>query len=98
LGIVSITDILTKSDFVEQPKETFFEQEIKQAIVEARRICEDENKIAQDCIAAWEMVEDLQAEAAHQLDQKLEKTALEEYLEENPEFADNLMLDNWCSG
>ena len=98
IGIVSATDILVKSDFLETPKEIFFEKEIEKAVAEARRICNDKGHNSPDCKIAWDMVEELQAEAAHQRAQRLEKTALEEYLEEYPEASDALDLDNWCSG
>ena len=98
IGIVSATDILVKSDFLETPKEIFFEQEIEKAVTEARRICHEKGHNSAECKIAWDMVEELQAEAAHQRAQRLEKTALEEYLEEYPEASDALDLDNWCSG
>ena len=39
LGIISISDILFKSDFVEKPKRLFIEDEIEVAREEARMIC-----------------------------------------------------------
>jgi CBS domain-containing protein len=98
LGIICISDILNKSDFLEKPKEVFFEQEIQKAVEEARRICQEKGHTSPACAAAWDLVEELQAEAAHQRAIKLEKTALEEYLEEYPEASEMFMLDNWCSG
>ena len=98
LGILSMTDILDKSDFLEQPQEVLLEQEIQKAIKNARAICADKGNTDRECFAAWQLVEELQAEAAHQQAKKLEKTALEEYLEEYPEAMEALMLDNWCSG
>jgi CBS domain-containing protein len=98
LGIISQSDILNKSDFLENPKSVILEQEIEEAIKYAREFCADNSHSSQDCIAAWKIVEELQAEAAHQQATKLEKTALEEYCEENPEFMEVAMLDNWCSG
>ncbi|MGK7874543.1 MAG: CP12 domain-containing protein [Xenococcaceae cyanobacterium] len=88
LGIISTTDILTKSDFVEQPKEVFFEQEIQKAIQTARAICAQKGMNSKECAVAWDIVEELQAEAAHQRAQKLQKTAFEEYVEEFPEAAE----------
>lgn len=98
LGIICASDILTKSDFVERPQEQVFDEKIEQAVGEARRICREKGHTSPDCKAAWNMVEELQAEAAHQRAQKPEKTALEVYLEEYPEAQGNLILDNWCSG
>ena len=97
LGTVSFTDILEKSDFVEQPKEVILEREIHQALTEARSICAERGSTSIECIAAWDIVEKLQTEAAHQQAKKLKKTFFEEYCEEYPE-AMEAMYDNWCSG
>ena len=98
LGIISFTDILDKGDFVEQPKEVLLEQEIQKAVEEARTICAQRGHTSKECVVAWDIVEEIQAEAGHQRANKPEKTALEEYLEEYPEAVESLMLDNWCSG
>jgi CBS domain-containing protein len=100
LGIICASDILSKSDFVERPQEQVFDEKIEQAVAEARRICAEKDHTSSECKAAWDMVEELQAEAAHQRARKPEKTALEAYLEEYPEAQGSLMLDldNWCSG
>lgn len=94
LGIISVTDILTKSNFIEQPREILLEEKIQAAIEQARALCKQKGVTAKDCAAAWHIVEELQAEAAYQRAEKLPKTAFEEYREENPE----LLYDAWCSG
>jgi CBS domain-containing protein len=88
LGIISVTDILTKSDFVEQPKSLLLEKRIEKAVEEARAICTQKGPTSKECAAAWDIVEELQAEASHQRGQKLVKTAFEEYCEENPDAAE----------
>ncbi len=98
MGIISATDILNKSDFIESPKERYFEQEVNKAVQEARRICGEKGHDSPDCRVAWDIVEELQAEAAHQRARSLEKTALEEYVEEYPDASMLLDLDEWCSG
>ncbi len=98
LGIVTASDILSKSDFLETPKEIYFEQEIEKAVIKARTTCQEEGHNSNACKMAWDMVEELQAEAAHQRAERPEKTALEAYLEEYPEASDAMDLDNWCSG
>jgi CBS domain-containing protein len=98
LGIISRSDIINKSNFLENPKSVILQREIEEAIKNAREFCADNSHSPKDCIAAWKVVEELQAEAAHQQATKLEKTALEEYCEEYPEFTEVAMLDNWCSG
>ncbi len=85
LGIISVTDILTKSDFVEQPKELLFEEKIQEAIENARAICAQKGSTSPECAAAWDAVEEMQAEAAHQRARKVDKTAFEVYCDEYPE-------------
>ncbi|MEM1238337.1 MAG: CBS domain-containing protein [Cyanobacteria bacterium P01_H01_bin.26] len=66
LGVISVTDILRKSDFVDKPKRLFIEDEIDVARQEARQVCEAEGATSPACAAAWDVVEELQAEASHQ--------------------------------
>ena len=94
LGIVSVTDILRKGDFVEQPKEVLLETEIQKAIEKAHAICAEKGSTSQECAVAWDVVEELQAEAAHQRAKKPEKTAFEEYCEEYPEAAEARVYDS----
>jgi CBS domain-containing protein len=94
LGIISVTDILTKSDFVQKPKSLLLEDEIEKAIAEARAICAQKGATSKECAAAWDIVEEMQAEAAHQRSMKLEKTAFEEYCEENPDALEARMYES----
>ncbi|MGQ4647856.1 CP12 domain-containing protein [Lyngbya aestuarii] len=98
LGIVSMSDILLRSDFIEQPKALILEQKIQESIEYARTICTQKGPTSPECAVAWDVVEELQAEAAHQKVQKLEKTAFEEYCEEYPEAISGRQYENWCSG
>lgn len=93
LGIISITDILSKGDFVERPKETFLEQEIQKAVANARAICQEKGAKSRECAVAWDIVEELEAEAAHQRARKLEQTAFEKYCEEFPDAQEARMYD-----
>ncbi len=88
VGIISVTDILTKSDFLEKPKSLLFDEEIEKAIAEARAICAEKGPRSKECAAAWDAVEEMQAEAAHQRAKSLQKTAFEAYCEENPDAAE----------
>lgn len=94
LGIVSVTDILSKGDFVEKPKSIVLAERIEEAIKEARAICAEKGATSRECAAAWDIVEELQAEAAHQRAERMEKTAFEIYCEENPEAAEARVYDN----
>ncbi len=93
LGIISVTDILTKSDFVEKPKSVLLEKRIEVAIEEARSICAQKGVTSKECAAAWDIVEELQAEAAHQKAERLDKTAFDEYCEEFPDAAEARSYD-----
>ncbi len=85
LGIISLTDILEKGDAFERPKAVLLEEAIQDAIAEARKICAEKGPGSKECAAAWDAVEEMQAEAAHQQAKRLEKTAFEEYCEEFPD-------------
>ncbi|MGK7922585.1 MAG: CP12 domain-containing protein [Trichodesmium sp.] len=93
LGIISVTDILSKGDFVEKPKSVLLEQRIEAAIEEARSICAEKGVTSKECAAAWDIVEELQAEAAHQKAERLDKTAFDEYCEDNPDAAEARSYD-----
>jgi len=93
LGIISITDILHKSNFVETPKSVVLEDEIQKALQAARAICAEKGATSRECAAAWDIVEELQAEAAHQRAEKPVKTYFEEYCEEFPEAVEARMYD-----
>jgi len=87
LGIISITDILTKSDFVDTPRVLLLEERVQKAIEEARAICTEQGAYSKACGAAWDEVEELQAEAAHQKSESMvsAKLSFEEYCRENPD-------------
>jgi CBS domain-containing protein len=93
LGVISVSDILHKSNFVERPRIVDLEAEITKARDNARQICAEKGVNSNDCATAWDVVEELQAEVAHQRSKKLEKTYFEEYCEENPEALEARMYD-----
>lgn len=85
LGIVSVTDIMHKGDFVEKPKKLFLEERLEAAREEARAICSEKGSTSPECAAAWDVVEELQAESSHQRGRKQEKSSLQAYCEANPD-------------
>jgi CBS domain-containing protein len=94
LGIISLTDILSKAHSTsEEPAAVRLEKRIQQAIAEARAICEREGATSRAGAIAWDTVEELQAEAAHQRAERLPKTAFEVYCEEFPEALEARMYD-----
>lgn len=87
LGIISVTDIMTKSDFVDSPKAILFEEVIQKAVEDARTICAIYGASSKVCTAAWDSVEELQAQAAYQKAENLisAKASFEEYCAANPD-------------
>ncbi len=64
------------------------EETIEQERVQARAVCDTEGGTSKECAAAWDAVEELQAEAAHQKQKKPKKNSLEMYCDENPDAAE----------
>ncbi|MEM7554296.1 MAG: CP12 domain-containing protein [Cyanobacteria bacterium P01_A01_bin.84] len=87
VGVISIIDILTKSDFIESPQSLMFEETIQKAIEDARAICATYGAGSKVCTVAWNAVEELQAEAAHQKAESMvsAKATFEEYCAANPD-------------
>ena len=65
---------------------------IQEEMDNARQVCSTDGD-AGTCAAAWDAVEELQAEAAHQKQEK-PKNSLEEYCADNPEAAECRVYDN----
>lgn len=93
LGVISVTDLLLKSKFVEQPRVVQLEDEIEKARKVARAICAEKGATSKECAAAWDVVEELQAEYSHQRSKKPEKTYFEEYCEEFPDALEARIYD-----
>jgi CBS domain-containing protein len=85
LGIISLTDILALSDFLEQPRSILLEQQLQDEIRKARAICTDRGIHSEECAAAWDAVDEMQSEMAHQVAEKIDRTAFDDYCEEYPE-------------
>ncbi|BAY22562.1 hypothetical protein NIES2100_23250 [Calothrix sp. NIES-2100] len=69
------------------------EQAIIEAIAQARTTCDRNGDDSANCAVAWEIVEELQAEKAHQQQAKKRKTDLESYCEQHPEAVECLIYD-----
>ncbi|MDJ0531541.1 MAG: CBS domain-containing protein [Xenococcaceae cyanobacterium MO_207.B15] len=85
LGIVSISDIMHKSDFVEKPMQLFLEDRIDAAREEARATCAEKGATSPECAAAWDVVEELQAIAADKRKAAKKSDSLKDYCAENPD-------------
>ncbi len=94
LGIISTTDLLLKSNFVEQPHAVLIKQTIAQKIAEAREICAEQGFASDNCAFAWDAVEELQAQEAHEQTDQLRATAFDEYCQEHPD-EDIWRYDPW---
>ncbi|MBE9116734.1 CBS domain-containing protein [Lusitaniella coriacea LEGE 07157] len=85
LGIISVSDIMHKSDFVEKPQQLFIEDRLEVAREEARAICQEKGETAPECATAWDIVEELQATVADRRSrQKENQSSFETYCDENP--------------
>ncbi len=60
------------------------QDKIDQEVEQARATCDVTGNSSGECAAAWDAVEELQAEASHQRQAK-RKTSLEQYCDANPE-------------
>lgn len=65
LGIVTVTDILLKSDFLDNPRISLLERAIQEATAEAHAIAQEVGADSDAFAAAWETVQELEAELTH---------------------------------
>jgi CBS domain-containing protein len=87
MGIVSVTDIIDKHDFVENPKVKITERELDKAIAEAKEIAKNKGVTSPECIEAWELVEDLEAEAVYMSNEPApDTTAFQQFCLDHPEI------------
>jgi len=68
------------------------QDQIEQEKELARRACETSGDDSAECAAAWDAVEELQAEASHKRQVK-PKNSLEMYCDENPDAAECRVYD-----
>jgi hypothetical protein len=69
------------------------QKQIEQEREQARAVCETSGGTSGECAAAWDAVEELQAEASHQRETK-GKNSLEQFCDANPEAAECRVYDN----
>lgn len=60
------------------------QEKIQQELQGAREACEVSGAGSKECAAAWDAVEELQAEASHQKQEK-NKNSLEQFCDDNPD-------------
>lgn len=61
------------------------QDKIQEELQAARDACDTSGANSAECAAAWDAVEELQAEAAHQRETGPKKSSFEEYCDANPE-------------
>lgn len=59
---------------------------------QARNVCDTQGGTSKECAAAWDAVEELQAEASDQRKNK-PKTSFEQYCDDNPDAAECRVYD-----
>ena len=69
------------------------QKQIEQEPDQARAVCDTSSSNSGECAAAWDAVEELQAEASHQRQSK-QKNSLEQFCDDNPDAAECRVYDN----
>jgi len=67
-------------------------EQIERERASARQICDVSGAASGECAAAWDAVEELQAEAAHQREGQ-PKSSFEKYCDDNPEAVECRIYD-----
>lgn len=81
MGIISVTDILNKGDFIEQPKLEYLEQQLQKAISNARAANANFGAESEQAVTAWDLVDEIEAEMIFYGAPKPEKSASELFQE-----------------
>lgn len=69
------------------------QDQIQQELEAARATCDASGSVSAECAAAWDAVEELQAEASHQR-QEPKQTAFEKYCADNPDADECRLYDD----
>ncbi len=74
---------------------TNIHEKIEKELKQAREACDTSGAQSGECAAAWDAVEELQAEASHQRNStETNKSSLEQYCDDNPEAAECRIYDD----
>ena len=71
---------------------TNIKAKIDQELDNARNVCDVNGSNSPECAAAWDAVEEVQAEASHQREVK-PKSSFENYCDDNPDAAECRIYD-----
>lgn len=69
------------------------QKQIEQERENARAVCDVSGTNSGECAAAWDAVEELQAEASHQRQSGKQKNSLEQYCDDNPDAVECRIYD-----
>jgi uncharacterized protein YgiB involved in biofilm formation len=78
---------------IQEKTENPIDDKIREEVENARTVCDISGSNSAECAAAWDAVEELQAEASHQRQNK-PKNSLEQYCDDNPEAAECRVYDD----
>ncbi|WP_013323106.1 Calvin cycle protein CP12 [Gloeothece verrucosa] len=70
------------------------QEQIDQERENARAVCSTEGANSAECAAAWDAVEEVQAEAAHQRQKHPQQTYFQQYCDANPDADECRMYDD----
>ncbi len=73
---------------------TNIHEQIEEELKAAREACSVKGIHSPECAAAWDAVEELQAEASHQKEGHPEKNSFEKYCDDNPDAAECRLYDD----
>lgn len=80
---------------IEKNSMSNIQEQIEQEREEARAICDIKGGASGECAAAWDAVEELQAEASHQrVETEHVKNSLEQYCDDNPDALECRIYDD----
>jgi hypothetical protein len=69
------------------------QEQIEKELENARAVCSTDGSSG-ECAAAWDAVEELQAEASHQRQSHPKKNSLEQYCDDNPDAVECRIYDD----
>jgi CBS domain-containing protein len=81
MGVISVTDIVSKDDFMAKPKLVFLRKELHKAVSDARAISANYGSDSKRAIEAWDFVDEIEAEARYYGLPKSEKSTREIFAE-----------------
>jgi hypothetical protein len=70
------------------------QEQIAKETQRAREVCDLEGATSGQCAAAWDVVEELSAEASHQKSKAPKKSSLEQYCDDNPDALECRVYDD----